>query len=63
MWRFYPLSGLDLTLINMYIKEALIHSFPFLTKKYLTLGYEQGVVEGEVGRGWGDWVTGTEGGT
>ena len=29
----------------------------------LTLGKEQGVVEGEVGRGWGDWVMGTEGGT
>ena len=27
------------------------------------LGNEQGVVEGEVGRGWGDRVTGTEGGT
>ena len=29
----------------------------------LTLGNEQGVVEGEVGRGWGDWVMDTEGGT
>ena len=28
-----------------------------------TLGNEQGVVEREVGGGWGDWVTGTEGGT
>ena len=27
----------------------------------LTLGNKLGVVEGEVG--WGDWVTGTEGGT
>ena len=25
----------------------------------LTLGNEQGVVEGEVGGGWGDWVMGT----
>ena len=32
-------------------------------KRHLTLGNEQGVVEGEVGRGWGDRVTGTEGGT
>ena len=31
-------------------------------ERLLTLGNEQGVVEGEVG-GWGDWVTGTEGGT
>ena len=29
----------------------------------LTLGNEQGVVEGEAGRGRGDWVMGTEGGT
>ena len=28
-----------------------------------TLGNEQGIVEGEVGRAMGDWVTGTEGGT
>ena len=28
-----------------------------------TLGNELGVVEGEVGGGGGDWVTGTEGGT
>ena len=28
----------------------------------LTLGNEQGVVEGEVGGGWGDWVMATEGG-
>ena len=32
-------------------------------ERLLTLGNEQWVVEGEVGRGWGDWVTGTEGGT
>ena len=32
-------------------------------ERLLTLGKEQGVVEGEVGRGWGDWVMGTEGGT
>ena len=32
-------------------------------ERHLTLGNEQGVVEGEVGRGGGDWVTGTEGGT
>ena len=32
-------------------------------ERLLTLGNEQGVVEGEVGGGWGDWVTGTEGGT
>ena len=25
-------------------------------ERLLTLGNEQGVVEGEVGRGWGDWV-------
>ena len=31
--------------------------------RLLTLGNEQGVVEGEVGREWGDWVTGTEGST
>ena len=31
-------------------------------ERLLTLGNE-GVVEGEVGGGWGDWVTGTEGGT
>ena len=30
-------------------------------ERLLTLGNEQGVVEGEVGGGgWGDWVTGTE---
>ena len=29
--------------------------------RHLTLGNEQGVVEGEVGGGWGDWVMGTEG--
>ena len=32
-------------------------------ERLLTLGSELGVVEGEVGRGWGDWVTGTEVGT
>ena len=32
-------------------------------ERLLTLGNEQGVVEGEVGGGTGDWVTGTEGGT
>ena len=32
-------------------------------ERLLTLGNELGVVEGEVGGGWGDWVTGTEGGT
>ena len=31
--------------------------------RLLTLGNEQGVAEGEVGEGWGDWGTGTEGGT
>ena len=30
-------------------------------ERLLTLGNEQGVVEREVGRGWGDWVMGTEG--
>ena len=28
-------------------------------ERHLTLGNEQGVVEGEVGGGWGNWVTGT----
>lgn len=32
-------------------------------ERLLTLGSELGVVEGEVGGGWGDWVMGTEGGT
>ena len=32
-------------------------------ERLLTLGNEQGVVEGEVGGTWGDWVMGTEGGT
>ena len=31
-------------------------------ERLLTLGNELGVVEGELGRGWGDWVTDTEGG-
>ena len=31
-------------------------------ERLLTLRNEQGVVEREVGRGWGDWVIGTEGG-
>ena len=31
-------------------------------ERLLTLGNEQGVVEGEVGRGLGYWVMGTEGG-
>ena len=31
-------------------------------ERLLTLGNEQGVVEGESG-GWGNWVTGTEEGT
>ena len=31
-------------------------------ERLLTLGNEQGVVEGEGAAGWGDWVTGTEGG-
>ena len=31
-------------------------------ERHLTLGNEQGIVEGEVGGGRGDWVTGTEGG-
>ena len=31
-------------------------------ERLLTLGNEQRVVEEEVGRGWGDWVMGTEGG-
>ena len=29
-------------------------------ERYLTLGNEQGVMEREVGGGWGDWVTDTE---
>ena len=29
-------------------------------ERLLTLGNEQRVVEEEVGRGWGDWVMGTE---
>ena len=32
-------------------------------ERHLTLGNEQGVVEGEVGGGWGDWVMGNEGGS
>ena len=32
-------------------------------ERLLSLGNEQGVVEGEWVGGWGDWVTGTEGGT
>ena len=32
-------------------------------ERFLTLGNEQGVEEGEVGRGWGNLVMGTEGGT
>ena len=32
-------------------------------ERLLTLGNEQGVVEGRVDEGWGDWVTGTEVGT
>ena len=32
-------------------------------ERLLTLGNAQRAVEGEVGGGWGDWVTGTEGGT
>ena len=32
-------------------------------ERLLTLGNKLGVVEGEVGRGGGDWVTGTEVGT
>ena len=32
-------------------------------ERHLTLGNKQGVVEGRWAVGWGDWVTGTEGGT
>ena len=32
-------------------------------ERLLILGNEQGVVDGEVGGGGGDWVTGTKGGT
>ena len=32
-------------------------------ERLLTLGNERGVVEGEADRGWGDWVTGSEGNT
>ena len=32
-------------------------------ERLLTLGNQQGVVEGEVGGGWDNWVTGTEGST
>ena len=32
-------------------------------ERLLTLGNEQGVVEGEMDGGGGDWVMGTEGGT
>ena len=32
-------------------------------ERLLTLGNEQVLVQGEVGREWGDWVMGTEGGT
>ena len=32
-------------------------------ERHLSLGNEQGVVEGEVGRGLSDWVMGTEGDT
>ena len=32
-------------------------------ERLLTLGNEQGVVEGEVRGVWGDWVMGTEGGS
>ena len=31
--------------------------------RLLTLGKELGVIVGEVGSGWGEWVTGTEGAT
>ena len=31
--------------------------------RLLSLGIELGVVEGEVGGGWDDWVMGTEGGS
>ena len=31
--------------------------------KEILLGKEQGVVEGRWAGDWGDWVTGTEGGT
>ena len=32
-------------------------------ERLLTLGNELGGMEGEEGRGWGEWVTGTEVGT
>ena len=32
-------------------------------ERLLTLGNEQGVVEGRQAGGWGNWVTGTEEGT
>ena len=32
-------------------------------ERLLTLGNEQGVAEGEAGKGMGDWMMGTEGGT
>ena len=32
-------------------------------ERLLTLGNEQGVMEGRWAGDWGDWVTGTEGGT
>ena len=32
-------------------------------ERFLTLGNEQGVMDGEVGGDWGVWMMGTEGGT
>ena len=32
-------------------------------ERLLTLGNEQGILEGKVVGDWGDWVMGTEGGT
>ena len=45
-----------MNLVSIYKDEETV-------SEHLTLGNEQGVVEGEVGGGGGDWVTGTEGGT
>ena len=46
-------------------KERKLEKLERVTKheRLLTRGNEQGVVEGEVVEGWGDWVMGTEGGT
>lgn len=53
------LSPIDLRRENEWEKSERVTKH----ERFLTLGNEQGVVKEEVGGGWGDWVTGTEGGT